>query len=76
MLHLRDLTDAAMEEVKAAIREGIAQALGIRFDPGELTPGEWALAQDMANQEDDKNPCLTRTLPKSPSVGSGSALPA
>jgi len=65
-----------MEEVKAAIREGIAQALGIRFDPGELTPGEWTLAKDMANQENDKNPCPTRTLPKSPSANSGSALPA
>jgi lipoate-protein ligase A len=65
-----------MAEVKAAIREGIAQALGIRFDPGELTPGEWTLAKDMANQEDDKNPCPTRTLFKSPSANSGSALPA
>jgi len=65
-----------MEEVKAAIREGIAQALGIRFVPGELTPGEWTLAKEMANQEDDKNPCPTRTLPKSPSANSRSALPA
>lgn len=65
-----------IEEVKAAIREGMAQALGIRLCPGELTPEEWTLAKDMANQEDDKNPCLTKTLPKSPSAGSGSALPA
>jgi len=65
-----------MEEVKAAIREGIAQALGIRFGPGELTSEEWTLAQDMANQEDDKNPCQTRTSPKSTSANSGSALPA
>jgi lipoate-protein ligase A len=65
-----------MEEVKAAIREGISQALGIRFAPGELTPGEWTLAKDMANQENDKNPCPTSTLPKSPSANSGSALPA
>jgi lipoate-protein ligase A len=65
-----------MGEVQAAIRDGMARALGIRFDPGELTAGEWTLAKDMANQEDDKNPCPTRTLPKSPSAGSGSALPA
>jgi lipoate-protein ligase A len=65
-----------MEEVKVAIREGMSQALGLRFDPGELTPDEIALAQDMANHEDKKNPCPTRTLPKSPSAGSGSALPA
>ena len=65
-----------MEEVKAAIREGIARALGIRFDSGELTPGEWTLAKDMANQEDEKNPCPTRISPRFPLAGSGSALPA
>ena len=65
-----------IKEVKAAIREGIAQALGIRFDPGELTPEERTLAKDLANQEDDKNLCPTRILPKSPSAGSGSVLPA
>ena len=43
-----------IEEVKAAIREGMAQALRIRFDLGELTPGEWTLAKDMADQEDEK----------------------
>jgi lipoate-protein ligase A len=65
-----------MEEVKAAIREGIARALEIRFAPAELTPGEWTLAKDLAIQEEDKNLCPTRTLPKSPSANSGSALPA
>lgn len=65
-----------MEEVKAAIRQGIARALGIRFDPAELTPEEWTLAKDLANQEDEKNSCPTRTLLKSPSANSGSALPA
>ena len=44
--------------------------------PAELTPEEWTLAKDLANQEDDKNSCPTRTLPKSPSANSGSALPA
>jgi lipoate-protein ligase A len=62
-----------LAEVKGAMCEGIAGALGIRFDPGELTPEEWTLAKDMANQEDGKNPCSTRTLPRSPSASSGSA---
>ena len=35
-----------VEEVKTAIREGLARTLGIRFDQGELTPGEWTLAKD------------------------------
>ncbi len=65
-----------LAEIKEAMRQGMAQALGIRFELGELTPGEWTLAKDMANQEDDKNPCPTRTLPKSPSANSGSASPA
>ncbi len=64
-----------VEEVKAAIREGIARVLGIRFAPAELTPEEWTLAKDMANQEDERNPCPTRILPKSPSANSGSVLP-
>jgi lipoate-protein ligase A len=64
------------DEVKTAIREGLARTLGVRFDQGELTPGEWALAQDMANQEVEKEPCPTKTLPKFPSAGSGSASPA
>ena len=65
-----------IEEVKAAIREGIARTLGVRFDQGELTPGEWTLAKDMANQEVEKEPCPTRISPKFPSAGSGSASPA
>ena len=44
-----------MEEVKAAIREGLARALGVRFEQGELTADEWALAQDMANREVEKD---------------------
>jgi lipoyl(octanoyl) transferase len=63
-------------EVKAAIREGLARTLEVRFDQGDLTPGEWALAQDMANQEVEKESCPTRISPRSPSVGSGSASPA
>jgi len=63
-------------EVKAAIREGLARTLGVRFDQGELTPGEWALAKDMANLEVEKEPCPTRISPKLPSAGSGSASPA
>jgi lipoate-protein ligase A len=65
-----------VEEVKLAIREGLARTLGVRFDRGELTPGEWALAQDMANTEVEKDPCPTRISPRFPSAGSGSASPA
>jgi len=63
-------------EVKGAIRAGLAQALGIRFVPGELTPGELTLAKDMVNQEDKKDPCPIRTSPRFPSANSGSASPA
>lgn len=65
-----------VEEVKAAIREGLAQTLRIRFYPGELTPGEWTLAKDLANREVEKELCPTRISPKSPSANSGSASPA
>jgi lipoate-protein ligase A len=64
-----------IDEVKSAIRVGMARALGVRFDQGELTRGELALAKDLTNQEDE-NPCPTRTLPKFLSAGSGSALRA
>ena len=30
--------------VKAALAQGMAQALGVVFVEGELTPSEWALA--------------------------------
>ncbi len=43
------------EEVKAAIKEGIARGLGVRFEPGELTADEMALAQDIAMNENEKN---------------------
>ncbi len=43
-------------EVKIAVREGMAQALGIVFEPGELSREEWALAQEMAESRiEDKN---------------------
>ncbi len=64
------------DEIKGAIRGGLAQTLRIRFGPGELTPGEWTLAQDMANQEGERELCPTRTSPRFPSANSGSASPA
>jgi hypothetical protein len=36
--------------VKAAIVKGIAQALGVVFAEGQLTPTEWALAHKMVKQ--------------------------
>lgn len=36
--------------VKAAIVKGMAQALGVVFAEGQLTPSEWALAHEMVNQ--------------------------
>ncbi len=50
-----------VDEVKTAIREGLARTLGIRFDPGELTPGEWSLAKEMANREVENKLCPTGT---------------
>jgi lipoate-protein ligase A len=36
--------------VKAAIVKGMAQALGVVFAEGQLTPSEWALAHEVVNQ--------------------------
>lgn len=36
------------DAVKAAIVKGMAQALGVVFAEGQLSPSEWALAQEMA----------------------------
>jgi len=36
--------------VKAAIVMGMAQALGVVFAEGQLTPSEWVLAHEMVNQ--------------------------
>lgn len=37
--------------VKAAIVKGMAQVLGVVFAEGQLTPSEWTLAHEMANQQ-------------------------
>ena len=36
--------------VKAALVKGMAQALGVVFAEGQLTPSEWELAQEIGNQ--------------------------
>lgn len=38
-------------EVKAAIKKGMAEILGAVFEPGELSPEEWALAQEIAERQ-------------------------
>jgi lipoate-protein ligase A len=42
-------------EIKEAVRQGMAQALGVELQPGELSPEEWILARDLANQEEEKH---------------------
>jgi lipoyl(octanoyl) transferase len=44
-------------KVKLAIKEGMAQALGVVFEAGELSRQEWALAHEMAGRRGaDKEP--------------------
>lgn len=43
------------EEVKAAIREGITRGLGVRFEAGDLTADEIALAQDIATNQKEND---------------------
>lgn len=40
-----------IDAVKAAVVKGISEALGVAFAEDCLTPSEWALAQEMANEE-------------------------
>jgi lipoate-protein ligase A len=42
-------------EIKEAVRRGMAQALGVELQPGELSAGEWTLARDLAHQEEEKH---------------------
>jgi lipoate-protein ligase A len=49
-----------LDELKEAIRQGMAQALGVEFQPGELRAAEWTLARDLAFQEEDKQHARTR----------------
>jgi len=40
--------------IKEAVRRGLAQALAVELQPGELSAEEWTLARDLANQEEEK----------------------
>lgn len=42
-----------LSELKEAVRQGMAQALGVELQPGELSVGEWTLARDLASQEEE-----------------------
>jgi lipoate-protein ligase A len=44
-----------LTELKKAVRQGMAQALGVEFQPGELSGEEWAMARDLANHEEVKH---------------------
>ncbi len=44
-----------LAELKEAVRQGMAQALGVELQPGELSAAEWTLARDLANQEEEKH---------------------
>jgi lipoate-protein ligase A len=41
-------------DLKEAVRQGMAKALGVELQPGELSREEWTLALDLANQEEEK----------------------
>jgi lipoate-protein ligase A len=43
-----------LAEIKEAVRQGLAQALGVELPPGELSAEEWTLARDLAHQEEEK----------------------
>jgi lipoate-protein ligase A len=44
-----------LTEIKEAVRQGMARALGVELQPGELSAGEWTLARDLAYQEEEKH---------------------
>jgi lipoate-protein ligase A len=54
---LQQILDRAAdpEEVEAALKMGLAQVLGLDFEPGELSAPEWALAQELALRHLDPN---------------------
>ncbi|MCX5870359.1 MAG: biotin/lipoate A/B protein ligase family protein [Deltaproteobacteria bacterium] len=43
------------DDVKTALRTGLAQVLGQEFEAGELTAPEWALARELASRHVDPN---------------------
>jgi lipoate-protein ligase A len=53
-------------EIKEAVRQGLAQALGVELEPGELSVGEWTLARDLANQEEEEQNVPTGHHPDFP----------
>jgi len=55
-------------EVGEAVQAGLAQALGVVFEAGELSPGEWALAHEIAAQE-EVLPCPAKTTAAFVSAG-------
>jgi lipoate-protein ligase A len=63
-------------KLKTALQEGLAQTLGAELIEGELTGEEWTLARELINQEVNHNLCPTRTSPRFPLAGSGSAFTA
>jgi lipoate-protein ligase A len=44
-----------LSEIKEALRQGMAQALGIELHPGELSSAERTLARDLASEEEEKH---------------------
>jgi len=44
-----------LAEIKEAVRQGMARALGVELQPGELSPGEWTLARDLASEEEERH---------------------
>jgi len=54
-------------EVGEAVQAGLARALGVVFEAGELSPGEWTLAHEIAAQEEIL-PCPAKTTAASRSA--------
>ena len=67
---LHDLGCAVeLGDVKAAIRTGMAQVLGLEFETGELSSREWALARELAVRHVDTNGSVTARPPGMRSSG-------
>ncbi len=50
MISLREILRRRIDsgELKQALKAGMAEALQVEFQAGELTPREWALAEEIA----------------------------
>jgi lipoyl(octanoyl) transferase len=55
-----------MSDLKEAMRQGLAQVLGVELQPGELSAAEWTLARDLACQEEEKQHVPTGHHPDFP----------